>query len=542
MAKKGGNKSDDFNPFGELFDFDKNGKTDFGEMWIAYNIYQDVMNDSPLATTIFPSQSWYDSCDDDFEYDVYPEDYETEEEYNEALEDAKYMWRDTCEDGSAYGLDPWTFDSKKEYEEALASAKASRSEDTSEDNSEDTSGDYSLEFEIPGLEELGIITPDSFPTKRKYNAALELCGIRCGFIFYLESDLKNKVVERCEFILKNPDIPAANYLTHDGDFLFAQAVKEHFSLPFEIEDEDNSRTNDIDVVLNRAAYSDASFAVGIWMWCIKTFYPYRKYSNDESYIISYVLSHLENMPDVFIDALLRKIAENEALMHLLMTSCEESNYGVPFFTYRLLQKGDTDTAKRLVNTYLGGDIATEENIVEAISGLISYCSNKDVPETMILFKENILPIIAQLDQTKVKHSMNEWEERIAEYISQAQQKEAQREASFTKQQEKGTAAAQKAERKNIIDPVEETDKTTYIFCGVVFPHGRSSYYYRTDDETLSPGDKVVVPTGDDGKEAIGEIVSIEKHSRLTAPFPVDKVKVIKCKYDESEKLRGKAQT
>lgn len=96
--------------------------------------------------------SWRDFCEDGSEYDIDPEDYDTEEEYMEALEEAKeeyaeehnfkdyrivgiYIenddednedWRDECEDGSDYDLDPYDFDTEEEYLHALDAAKAER--------------------------------------------------------------------------------------------------------------------------------------------------------------------------------------------------------------------------------------------------------------------------------------------------------------------------------------------------------------------------------------------------------------------------------
>ena len=51
------------------------------------------------------------------------------------------------------------------------------------------------------------------------------------------------------------------------------------------------------------------------------------------------------------------------------------------------------------------------------------------------------------------------------------------------------------------DPLAATDKTVYTFCGVRFPGWQRVYYYRTDDETLSVGDQVLVPGKDGPTEA-----------------------------------------
>lgn len=72
--------------------------------------------------------------------------------------------------------------------------------------------------------------------------------------------------------------------------------------------------------------------------------------------------------------------------------------------------------------------------------------------------------------------------------------------------------------------------TVYTFYGVTFSHANAIYHYLSNDETLSIGDKVIVPVGSNNKDVIAEIVTIEKHRRKTAPYPVDKAKYIKGKY------------
>ena len=50
--------------------------------------------------------AWREFRDEGLEYGLCAHDYETEEEYDAALEEEKYGWREYCEDGDEYGLDP----------------------------------------------------------------------------------------------------------------------------------------------------------------------------------------------------------------------------------------------------------------------------------------------------------------------------------------------------------------------------------------------------------------------------------------------------
>jgi hypothetical protein len=74
----------------------------------------------------------------------------------------------------------------------------------------------------------------------------------------------------------------------------------------------------------------------------------------------------------------------------------------------------------------------------------------------------------------------------------------------------------------------------YIFCSVEFEEDGKSYYYLTEDDTLSVGDLVYVPVGKDDRTGIVEIVNIEYFSKEEVPFSLDKVKSIirKCTEDD----------
>lgn len=65
-----------------------------------------------------------------------------------------------------------------------------------------------------------------------------------------------------------------------------------------------------------------------------------------------------------------------------------------------------------------------------------------------------------------------------------------------------------------------------IYCKVSFCKGGDAYSYLTEDESLSVGDKVVVPVGDDKTERIGYVDAINYYLPEEVPYPLDKVKKI----------------
>lgn len=98
---------------------------------------------------------WKLYCEDGFDYDVDPDDYDSEEEYMEALTEAKYAWRDECEDGSEHGIDAEDYETVEEYEEALNEAKNGW-HDECEDG---------FEYDVD---------PEDYENEEEYNDAIEL--------------------------------------------------------------------------------------------------------------------------------------------------------------------------------------------------------------------------------------------------------------------------------------------------------------------------------------------------------------------------------
>ena len=78
-------------------------------------------------------------------------------------------------------------------------------------------------------------------------------------------------------------------------------------------------------------------------------------------------------------------------------------------------------------------------------------------------------------------------------------------------------------------------KSDIIYCSVEFEEGYTSYYYITDDDSIEPGDRVVVPAGRDNHEAVVEVVKVEYFQPENVPLPVEKTKHILCKYIPEKK-------
>ena len=84
--------------FDDIFDFNGDGQTDFLEEWLGYAIINDCMKqeeDSCACSTPYfdrqenSNDDWVLFCEDGSDYGLYPEDYDTQEEFEDALEEAR---------------------------------------------------------------------------------------------------------------------------------------------------------------------------------------------------------------------------------------------------------------------------------------------------------------------------------------------------------------------------------------------------------------------------------------------------------------------
>ena len=636
MGKNKG-KGDDF--FGGFFDFDGDGNTDFFETMLGFKILEDITKTTTPRSSYSSSgvdlYDWRDYCEDGSEYGIDPYDYETEEEYEEALKEAKYGWRNDCDDGSEYGLYPEDYETEEEYEEALDEAKYGwqgdrmdgleygispycyETEEEYEEALEEAKeifeetlndlepekhttqeSDITISFSVewPALDRLDAIKESDFPNKRRYQAAYTLAN---EFIAYCSEEVEKREKGRCKFIAYNADsIIAANYLTTDGEFLYAQAAKEHFALPIEPPHEDEYRETSLDELISGIAKKDIGLALKVWGWCLEQFFPYAKYEpNSEFDMTEEMFPMLFYCPEEFRRELLLYMEEHPGFAEKLLDTPKKIPDDISELIFAALKMNHISSAKKIFDCCIKKEKAKPDDLVSLVEEIICLCVDDDGLESIEIFRDELLSKIK--NHSGLQAHIREWNEQIAEHIrdeekyndkyafsrSNAWRKscvdgseygidpldyETEEEYNEAIQEEKygwrdwcssegkefgidvmdyeteedfteALNIVQKRQRKEYdsskkqySDPLAETDMTVYTFCGVSFGGNGIIYHYRTDDETLAVGDKVVVPVGNDRKEAVAEVITVQKHRRKTAPYPVDKAKFIIRRYIPSE--------
>ena len=601
---------------------DKNGKPDpYKAAGIAAGMGNFSWSDQAMLAGMLGSQGAFDDDIPSHDYDI-NFDYLDPKYDKTPVEDVK-DWQITAELND-YGISPFDFDTEEEYLEAVAEAEADAEEDEEfVPPIVEIPIKIALDFavEIPALDRLDAIKECDFPNKRMYEAACEKVKLETGLILGLDEKTKEHNIRQCDFILEYHDkYIAAKYLSIQlGEFLYAQAVKENFDLPFNIPDEDEQMVTPVDDLFRQIHKKCKKQLFPIWKWLIENFVPYMDYSSDNGYSLSTgVIANGSYIDDKFISELANYITENKFFGKVIMelSPSLDNEYGT-LFTH-LLKNKHFDLVKEMFKICANKDIDSA-HICGVIYGFMEACSNYNELETMELFEQHIFPIIKAIDKPDIQDNISAWEDEIKEYYNycednceqyqftrkNAWRKQHKKEAeklglnvlyygsveeylqdynaekyswrdSYTtddtyglnpsdfesedalnkaiskkiEQEEKqaakeyklaeettSTIRTQAQSRQNTSwseDMKRFEDDTIYTFIGVLFPYTSHHYHYLTNDDSITIGDYVVVPVGVENKESVAKVVSVEKHLRISAPFPVEKTKKIISKYVKND--------
>ena len=584
-------------PWGGIFDFNFDGKTSWDEQALGLMIINECMkedrddDDSSFSSSgIFSSgadHSWRSLYDYDVETGIDPEDYETEDEYLEALNAARTAWRDYRFYDPETGIDPEDYETEEEFEEALAEAKR-----TCGIASDNISIPISLSVSVtyPGQEALDAIKRDAYPDERSYEAARYLCDLEQGTAWVLEDTDVEEEKERCRFILARPCL-AAHYLTAYNGYILAQAVRDHFTLPIEVEPEDTESKLSLDDLISEVAEEDSALALDIWAWCIKEFGPHRKYLRHKWSLYGGILGRLEEYPEEFKKLAINKLGTDTGFAKGVLTDNPDIPYGIADCITTALENGSFQEAQIMFVATVTNPVLRGKDIEAIINSVLCGISNYEELESMELFQKFMMPIIKKINNKRIQRLVPQFMKTVTDYISSVERtvekyqysrryawrktcadgkpydldpldfeteeeynkaiqdekyrwrrwhREAARYGldvnSFETEDEYEKALHEKqaierqerlAQRQaSYVDPLASTDKAIYEFCGVSFGNHSHPYHYLTGGVDVSIGDQVEVPSNRPEGVNIGTVVSVSKHLRSSAPYPVDRAKTI----------------
>ena len=589
-------------PWGGIFDFNFDGKTSWDEQAFGLMIINECMKEdsddddsSFVSSGIFSSgadHSWRSLYDYDVETGIDPNDYETEDEYLEVLNAAKTAWRDYHFYDPETGVDPEDYDTEEEFEEALAEAKRALGADASSSAVGNVSVPITLSVSVsyPGQEALEAIKRDAYPDERSYEAARYLCDLEQGTAWILEDTDIEAEKARCRFILDRPCL-AARYLTAYNGFILAQAVRDHFTLPIEVESEDTESKLSLDDLISEVAEEDSALALDIWVWCIKEFGPHQKYLRHKWSLYSAILGRLDEYPEEFRKLAIKKLGTDTGFAKGVLTDNPDIPYGIADCITTALENGSFQEAQIMFVATVTNPVLRGKDIEAIINSVLCGISNYEELESMELFQKFLMPIIKKINNKRIQRLVPQFKTTITNYINSVERtvekyqysrryawrktcqdgspydldpldfeteeeynKAIQEEKyrwrrwhregsrygldvnSFETEEEYEKALREKqaierqerlAQRQaSYIDPLADTDKTIYDFCGVSFGNHSHPYHYLTGGIEVSIGDQVEVPSNRPEGVNVGTVVSVSKHLRSSAPYPVDRAKTI----------------
>ena len=534
---------------------------------------------------------WREDAEDGLEYGLDPEDYDTEDEYIEALNEAKYGWREDAEDGLEYGFDPEDFETAEEYEDALEAARRAGEESVTVDfainleNKATTAEAVIMGTYVASTLGNGTAVDDhinentsgktkySGITIRKNQAKEKLKDYAQGYTFGVD-------VPRCKFIVNDKSI-AARYLTTDGVYLYAQAVKDHFKLPFEVPDETDSIETYFETLLQDLVEHNVVQAMCIWEWCLDTFMPYIQYEDYKNNLTHSILLDMGNFIDEFPNHIVDYMVKRPAFIEKLILQCTDSLWCIEDFVLIALKAGQVETAKLIMECAFNNTHSKVADKARFIKSCIDECSNWEELDTMEAFQQHVFPIVFTQTDVRIKNKIPNWKKQMSEYIAEIEKssdlyvysrsnawREKYKDADespigydseeeylrvienrkyrwrdycstryginpndYETRAEYDAAVRSEIEKQQMIRQKEKeatlTDTALYRFCkvSVNYPE-RPHYYYLTGDLELKVGDRVKVPFGlnNDITEAV--VMSIGECYGSSFPCPISKLKKV----------------
>ena len=414
---------------------------------------------------------WREDYAWDSEFNLDPEDFETEAEYEEALEEAKYGWRNHYEWDTELNLDPDDYETEEEFKHAMEEKQAWRkflddiesgqepaAFETKEAFDEQAESDF---YEWRSTTESGEkwgVNPKKFETEAEYLSALEAAkyGWRSeaedGSLFGVdpldyekENDYKKALVQgrktyyrnkrtydaaeyyretepefrRAGFILqglKEESCIASRYCTMEGEFLFAQAVSDHFTLPVQFAKEDERQKNSLYKVINRIGGKNPGLAVAAWRWCLAEFSPYSEYMEYPEELFNGVIDGMNGkvlsevviqcgQDPTFADQFLKDNPESPEtdIMSAIITEALEHDSG--------------ETAVMILKSYLSNPHVNIRELLWVLDDCIEDCSNYVENETMKKLRDLLMPVFASSELLEGKtNALAVYKKKIADYI------------------------------------------------------------------------------------------------------------------------------
>lgn len=485
-------------------DMDLDGDHDIVDFLILDEIDNEIQRELDERNAVRSPFSRED-CDIDEYSEIDPGDFDTEEDYLEAVEEEKQEWRVHEIDGLDFGIDFDDYETEEEYEEALENAQLHFSQsgplstDEDDEDTDDKIGDFddsvsiniplsfSIELSYPGKEQLEEIKETDYPNKRIYDAAYALCEIEHGNPYIPTGTTKEAEAKRHKFVLSQNCV-AARYLTRYDGFIFVQAVKDHFRLPIEVPDEDDEVKNYFPDFFMELAEEDVNLALDVWVWCIKEFGSYQSYMENTWTLYNQILSSLDDYPDEFKESLIDRLGNDREFRRGLLSDCPDIPYCVHELIVRALTTNREKIAQIIFIAAMKNPKAKSKWKEDLLERIISECSNWEELESMESVQKHILPIAENIEDKRIQRVLPKMVKEVEDYIRSVESSEEKYQfsrrfswrATYVDGSKYGISPLNYETEREYLDAIEERKYSWRKYCNKRF--GVSPENYETRQE------------------------------------------------------------
>lgn len=229
--------------------------------------------------------------------------------------------------------------------------------------------------------------------------------------------------KRAAFIIGNASsIPAANYLTADGKFLYAQAIKDNFTIPCTLPEEDLEQEIDFWNIFRKLQRRDGALTLEVWDWCLQQFAPYAEYAVGVQYDLWYsVLNFLQCHGEDFLPQCIDYVAEHPAFLESLQKIYTSGHYAVYILIIQALKQHRAKVANALFDMEFEAAKSNWKDINLTMQSLVDACYCFNDPMAVKCVKNHYLAKLKTLDDGMVLDEIPEWEAQLDKTIADLEQ-------------------------------------------------------------------------------------------------------------------------
>ncbi len=361
----------------------------------------------------------HDMVDDLLMLDIIEEEERELEKGSTPNNKEDYDWHDDYESGAEYGISPDDYDTREEFEEAIEEARAAFNYvDDIDDLNDAEMNSNAINIPITISFSFGAVdNPPKKQKKQKFKAVEEQPKL---FNIEYRSDEARRilvkaergysypknVLKSCKFITEDASV-ASKYLTVRNKFLYVQAIKDNFKLPISVPDEHGGIKTTFLKFMKKLSKVDAELSLKVWAWCLDTFLPYLEYSKD-TWITQSVFLDIEEFEKEFIYEIVEYMSKDTGFVENLFLK------NVPIapidkILLAALELNRFDVAQKIITCVMDNQKLKIRDKISIIDSCVSQCVSLKNMAMSDAFQKNIFPILISKANERVNENLSYWE-------------------------------------------------------------------------------------------------------------------------------------